>query len=416
MPDFNYIAREATGTQVTGTLTAGSEQEALSSLAARSLFPVKIDMAKESVSQQKQVGKRVGAKHLTPFYSQLADLLKSGVPLLRSLQLLEGQTSNAALKYVIGDVKDQVAEGTRLYDAMRRHPKAFSELAVSMVRAGEEGSFLEDVLKQIASFNQHQEELKGKVTGAMVYPAFLMSVGTAIVIVMMVKFVPEFAGIFGNMEKEGKLPWATTTLMGMSDWLTGSMISSDPNPPFLIQNWVLAIIVVAGSIYALIRYIQTDEGRTNFDRFRLRCPGVGPIVRSLSIARFTRILGTLLKNGVPILQSLRIAKDATGNRVLSETIGNAADNVSGGKSLAQPLGASGEFPKEVVEMISVGAEANNLENVLIDIADNQERKTNRQLELFVRLLEPLMLLVMAGLVVFVIAALLLPVLRMSQGF
>lgn len=402
MPDYNYIAREATGAQVTGTLTAGSEQEALSSLAARSLFPVKIDMAKESVSAQKQVGRRVASKHLTAFYSQLADLLKSGVPLLRSLQLLEGQTSNPALKAVIDDVKDQVADGTRLFEAMRKHPKVFTELAISMVRAGEEGSFLEDVLKQIASFNQHQEELRGKVIGAMIYPMFLLSVGTAIVIVMLVKFVPEFAPIFAQMESRGELPWATTTLMGMSEWLQ--------------RRWQLLLIVIGGVVFAGYQYLQSDDGKMNYDRLRLRSPGVGPIVRSLAIARFTRILGTLLKNGVPILNSLRIAKDATGNRVLSTTIGQAADNVSGGRSLAQPLGASGEFPKEVVEMISVGAEANNLEQVLIDIADNQERNTNRQLELFVRLLEPMLLLVMAGLVVFVIAALLLPVLRMSSGF
>ena len=401
MPDFNYIAREASGSQVTGTLTAGSEQEALTSLAARSLFPVRIDMAKESVSQQNQAGRRVAAKHLTPFYSQLADLLKSGVPLLRSLQLLEGQSSNPALKYVISDVKDQVAEGTRLYEAMRRHPKAFNELAISMIRAGEEGSFLEDVLKQIATFNQHQEELKGRVVGAMVYPAFLLVVGLAIVIVMLLKFVPEFEPMFASMKKDGELPWATTTLMGMSDWVR--------------QNWALALLIIGGVIFGIWQYLSTDDGRTNFDRLRLRSPGVGPIVRSLAIARFTRILGTLLKNGVPILNSLRIAKDATGNRILSEAIGTAADSVSGGKSLAQPLSASGEFPKQVVEMISVGAESNNLENVLIDIADNQERKTNNQLNLFVRLLEPMMLLVMAGLVVFVIAALLLPVLRMSSA-
>lgn len=402
MPDFNYIAREATGAQVAGTLTAGSEQEALSSLAARSLFPVKIDMAKESVSQQKQVGRRVASKHLTGFYSQLADLLKSGVPLLRSLQLLEGQASNPALKFVISDVKDQVADGTRLFEAMRKHPKVFSDLAISMVRAGEEGSFLEDVLKQIASFNRHQEELRGKVVGAMVYPMFLLTVGTAIVIVMLVKFVPEFAGIFGQMQERGQLPWATTTLMGISDWLQ--------------NRWALLLLGLGGITFGLYQYLQTEDGRTNFDRFRLRSPGIGPIVRSLAIARFSRILGTLLKNGVPILSSLRIAKDATGNRILSDTIGRAADNVSGGRALAEPLGASGEFPKEVVEMISVGAEANNLEQVLIDIADNQERNTNRQLELFVRLLEPLLLLIMAGLVVFVIAALLLPVLRMSSGF
>ena len=401
MPDYTYIARETTGSQVTGTLTAGSEQEALSSLAARSLFPVKIDMAKESVSQQKQSGRRVSSKHLTTFYSQLADLLKSGVPLLRSLTLLEGQTSNKALKFVINDIKDQVADGTRLYDAMKKHPKVFNDLAVSMVRAGEEGSFLEDVLKQIAAFNQHQDELKGRVIGAMVYPIFLMTVGTAIIIVMLVFFVPQFEGIFSQMKETGSLPGATTALLGMSNWLK--------------NEYKLLFLGIAGIVAGIYMYLKSDEGLLNYDKFRLKAPGLGPVVRSLAIARFTRILGTLLKNGVPILQSLRIAKDATGNRVLSETIGTAADNVSGGNALAEPLGASGQFPKEVVEMISVGAEANNLEQVLIDIADNQERKTNSQLDLFVRMLEPLLLLVMAGAVVFMISALLLPVLRMSSA-
>lgn len=402
MPDYQYTARETTGAQVTGTLTAGSEQEALSSLAARSLFPVKIAMAKESVSNQAQAGRRVRTKHLTGFYSQLADLLESGVPLLRSLQLLEGQTSNPALKFVIGDVKEQVADGTRLYDAMRTHPKVFNDLAISMVRAGEEGSFLEDVLNRIAKFQEHQDELRGRVIGAMVYPGFLMTAGTVIVIVLLVKFVPEFANMFSDMEARGQLPWATTTLMGISDWLQ--------------TKWGLILVGLGAIAFGGYYYLQTDEGKLNLDKFKLRAPGVGPIVRSLAIARFTRILGTLLDNGVPILQSLRIAKDATGNRVLSETIGKAADNVSGGNSLAQPLAASGEFPKEVVEMISVGAEANNLERVLINIADGQERSTNRSLDIFVRLLEPLLLLIMAGMVVFVIAALLLPVMKMSSGF
>ncbi|MCA9068215.1 MAG: type II secretion system F family protein, partial [Planctomycetaceae bacterium] len=158
---------------------------------------------------------------------------------------------------------------------------------------------------------------------------------------------------------------------------------------------------------------KTEEGRMRYDRVRLIAFGVGPIVRSLAIARFCRILGTLLRNGVPILQSLRIAKDATGNRVLSLAIANAAENVSSGKALAQPLRGSGEFPEEIVEMIAVGEEANNLEQVLIDIAENMERHTNRKLEMFVRLLEPLLLLFMAGIILFVVAGLMLPILQSS---
>jgi general secretion pathway protein F/type IV pilus assembly protein PilC len=278
----------------------------------------------------------------------------------------------------------------------------FGELAVSMVRAGEEGGFLEDVLKRISAFTEHQEELKARVVGAMVYPMFLLAMGSAIVFAMLTFFVPKFTPIFERMSERGSLPWATSALMNLSESLKG--------------YGLLFLVVVFGGGYLIGRYIQTEEGRMRFDALRLKAFGVGPIVRSLAIARFCRILGTLLKNGVPILQSLRIAKDATGNKVLSLAIGNAAENVSSGKALAEPLRGSGQFPEEVVEMIAVGEEANNLEQVLIDIADNMERHTNRRLEMFVRLLEPILLLVMAAIILFVVAGLMLPILQSSGVF
>ncbi|MEZ6130906.1 MAG: type II secretion system F family protein [Planctomycetaceae bacterium] len=401
MPDFDYIARELTGKQVTGTLTAGSEKDALAALQTQSLFPMKIGLSEAARRQVVTGSKRVPGKYLTVFYNQLADLLRSGVPLLRSLQLLEDQTSNAALRFVIQDVREQVAEGTRLNDAMRRHPKAFNSLTISMVRAGEEGGFLEDVLARVAAFNDHQEELKGKVTGAMVYPLFLMGVGSVIISVLLVWFVPEFAQIFGRMEEQGKLPWATTALMGFSRWL---------------QDWWYIILpAVVGAVgWVVYQISESKEAQARLDEYKLKTPGLGTIVQNLAVARFCRMLGTLLGNGVPILQSLRIAKDASGNIVLSEAIGNAADNVSGGKSLAVPLRASGQFSKEIVEMISIGDEANNLENVLISIADSLEKTTSRKIDVIVRMLEPVMLLIMATVVTFVIAALLLPILNMSS--
>ncbi|MCA9036995.1 MAG: type II secretion system F family protein [Planctomycetaceae bacterium] len=401
MPDFEYIARELSGKQVTGTLSASTEQDALTALAGRSLFPVRVSLSEGSKKQAATGSKRVGLRHLTVFYNQLADLLRSGVPLLRSLQLLEDQTSNPSLRYVIQDVREQVADGTRLNDAMRRHPKAFNYLTVSMVKAGEEGGFLEEVLARIAMFNDHQEELRGRVTGAMIYPVFLMTIGSAIVSVMMIWFVPQFAEIFKTMREKGTLPGATTALLSISD--------------FLQQWWILMAIVLIGSVAGLIVYSGTEEGSRNMDRWKLKLPGLGGILQSLAVARFCRMLGTLLKNGVPILQSLRIAKDASGNIVLAEAIGNAADNVSSGQSLAVPLRASGQFSRELVEMIAVGEESNNLENVLIGVADNMEKRTSRRIDMVVRMLEPILLLIMAAVVTFVIAALLLPVLNMSQN-
>ncbi|WP_166827076.1 type II secretion system F family protein [Thalassoroseus pseudoceratinae] len=398
MPDFQYTARELSGKQVSGVLSAGNEQEALGMLASMSLFPVNVQAKQQIVG----IGGRVGARQLATFFTQLADLLHSGVPLLRSLELLERQTTKPAFKRVLVDIREQVAEGTRLADAMKKHPKTFGDLAVSMVTAGEEGGFMEDVLKRIASFTEHQEELKSRVVGAMVYPLFLVVLGGGIVAAMLTFFVPKFAPIFERMSDRGGLPWATTALLNTSD---------------AVQSYgLLILLLIAGLIYGLKKWAETPDGRMKVDRFRLNAPGMGPIVRSLAVARFCRILGTLLHNGVPILQSLRIAKDAAGNKVLSHAIGDAAENISAGKSLAVPLRASGEFSTETVEMIAVGEEANNLEQVLIDIAETMERHTNRKLEMFVRLLEPLMLLFMAGLVLFVVAGLMLPILQSSGIF
>ncbi len=399
MPDFQYIARELSGQQVTGVISAGSQQEALATLSARQLFPIQVDLAESARKEQKVAHRRVSARALAVFYAQLADLLKSGVPLLRSLELLEKQAVHPTLQVVIREVKEEVADGSRLYDALRRHPRVFSELVVSMVRAGEEGGFLEDVLKRVAAFTDHQEDLKGRVVGAMIYPAFLAVFGTIIVAVLLVKFVPKFQPMFANMAERDSLPWATTALLAMSDAAQ--------------RYWMIVALVLVAAGWGVMQWVESERGRLAVDRFRLRMWGLGRIVRSLAIARFCRILGTLLKNGVPILQSLKIAKDATGNLVLSRAIEAASENISAGKSLARPLAASRIFPEEVVEMISVGEEANNLEEVLVDIADNLERRTNRELDMAVRMLEPLMLLIMAAIVLFVVIALLLPILQSS---
>jgi len=399
MPDFQYVARAATGGQVNGVLQASSEQEVLQMLASQSLFPVRIAATEAPGDRARGRGRRVPARHLSVFYTQLADLLRAGVPLLRSLELLEGKLAHAELRRVVRDVRERVQDGTRLAEALRHHPRVFSELAASMVRAGEEGAFLEDVLKRIANFTDHQENLKSRIVGAMIYPVFLLVMGTAIVAAMLAFFVPKFAPIFERMALRGQLPWATTTLMSLSDLVRGYGL------------YILAIL--AAVIIVVMRMFQDEEGRRRLDRFRLQAPGAGKIIRSLALSRFCRILGTLLRNGVPILQSLNIARDATGNVVLSEAIGNAAASVSTGKSLAQPLAASGQFPDELVEMISVGEEANNLDQVLIDVADNLETLTNRHLEMFVRMLEPVMLTVMAGIVLFVVVALLLPIMKSS---
>ncbi len=399
MPDFRYTACEMSGQQVTGVLTASSEQEVVRSLTAKSLYPVQIAPVAGTASRRRTTQRRVPARYLAVFYSQLADLLRAGVPLLRSLELLAKRTTHRPLKLAIEDVQGQVSDGVHLADAMRQNPYAFSELAVSMIRAGEEGGFLEDVLKRISVFAEQQQELRSRVVGASAYPLFLITMGTVIVTAMLVFFVPKFEPIFTRMSSRGELPWATTALMGISGFLQDYGL-------FLAVALVAALVIV-------VQYVRTESGRLRFDRLKLSVVGLGPIARNLAIARFCRILGTLLRNGVPILRGLRIAKDATGNRLLSRAVAAAAENVSAGRSLAEPLTASGQFPEEITEMIAVGEEANNLEDVLVDVADSLERQARRQIELFVRLLEPAMLLVIAGLILFVVVGLLLPIFQSS---
>jgi len=400
MPKFEYVACESSGQEVTGTLEAPSRGGALSSLANQQLFPIRVAPAESATQRSRWARRRVSSRHLTMFYRQLADLLRSGVPLLRSLNLLERQTSSATLKRVVQQVREEVADGARLAEALNRHPYVFSDLAVNMVRAGEEGSFLEDVLKRIAIFTEHQQDLKNRAYGAMIYPAFLMGAITLIVAGMLVFFVPKFQPLLDRLSEQGELPWPTIALLAFSEVTQ--------------KYWPLVVVAIILTGLALSKWMKGEAGRQHIDTMVIRAIGIGPVVRSLAIARFCRILGTLLGNGVPILRSLSIAKEATANTVLSRAIGAAAENISEGKSLAEPLAGSRQFPEEIVEMIAVGEEANNLEQVLIDIADGMERRTNQLLDIFVRMLEPILLTGMAGVVLFVVAALLWPIMQTAS--
>jgi general secretion pathway protein F/type IV pilus assembly protein PilC len=367
-------------------------------LDARGLFPIRIELA-EKPSQRFFGRRRVSPRQMATFYSQLADLLHVGVPLLRCLEVLERQSPNPRFTQILREVRAKVADGTSLADSMAPFPNAFTELAVSMIRAGQEGGFLEEVLKRIAMFTEHQEDLKAKVVGAMAYPIFLAVMGTAIMFVLVRFFVPQFKPIFEKLEQKGELPYLTQGLVSFSNTL--------------MFWWPILILGIAGVLFLYFRWKATPSGRLAMDTFKLKVPGAGKIYLSLALARFTRIQGTLLQNGIPLLQALRIAKDSTGNRVLSLAIEQAAENVTEGNSLASPLRACTFIPRDVIEMVAVGEESNNLEKVLLDIADALEKRTARQLELFVRLLEPLMLMVMAGLTLLIVAGLLLPVFKMS---
>lgn len=400
MPEFTYEALAGTGQRTNGTMTASSEREVVSMLDSKGLFPLKIEEARGAAVMRKG-GRRVSSRHIATFFSQLADLLRAGVPLLRCLEVLERQNASPALSEILREVQIKVADGTTLADAMAAYPRAFNELAVSMVRAGQEGGFLEDVLERIAHFTEHQEDLKAKVIGALAYPVFLAITAFIVLMVLVVVFIPMFEPIFERLSARGELPLLTQGLIGFSH---------------LIIDWWFVIIpaLILGG-FGYWRLTSSEAARFWLDSVRLRMPVAGNVYLNFALSRFTRILGTLLRNGIPILHSLKIAKDSTGNRVLSQAIAEAAEHVTAGNKLAVPLATCKYIPRDIVEMISVGEESNQLEKVLLDTADALDKRTSRQLELMIRLLEPIMLLVMAIVILIVVLGLLLPVFKMSRA-
>jgi general secretion pathway protein F/type IV pilus assembly protein PilC len=403
MPDFTFEALAKTGSKSNGTLTANSEREAAIILDGRGLFPLRIAMAKNQTGGAAGGFKFFGGvsgRQLATMYGQLADLLHSGVPLLRSLELLERQSTNVTLQSVIRDIRARVSDGTGLAQAMAFHPRVFNDLAVSMVRAGQEGGFLEDVLKRIATFVEHQEDMKAKVIGAMAYPCFLAFAGFAVLNILVIFFVPKFEKIFEKLKEKGELPTLTTYLMALSHFL---------------QSWkgLVSFILAIVAFFWFVSWTR-GSGRMWTDKMKIRLPLFGSIFMSLALSRFCRILGTMLHNGIPLLKALYIAKDSAGNMVLSLAIEKSAESVTAGQKLADPLRKSGYFPTDVVEMITIAEESNNLEKVLVDIAESLDKRTARNLELMVKLLEPIMLLVMAVLVLLVVMGLLLPVFKMGS--
>ncbi|MDG2468658.1 MAG: type II secretion system F family protein [Pirellulaceae bacterium] len=382
---------------ISGSLEANSEREAINILSGKSLFPVNVD---EQKVRQQAFGGRVNAQTMSTFYMQMSGLLKSGVPLLRALRILEEQATSQKFKEVLRDLHSRVEDGEAFGDSLARYPSIFNDIAVNMCRAGAEGGFLEDGLDRLGQFTEEQADLKARTLGALMYPIILVTIGTMIVTVLIVFFVPKFKPMFDQLANRGELPWMTTSLLNFSSALQ--------------SRWYLFAIVIAGVLLFTYFQMQTVSGKRMFDRVKLIMPLFGDIFRNLAVARFCRVLGTMLKNGVPILKSLEISSAAAGNRILSDSINDASENITAGASLAKPLGASGQFPRTVVEMIAVAEESNTLDTVLVDISEGLEKRTTRRLDLMVRMLEPLMLVLLGGIVLFVVIALLLPVMKMSS--
>jgi general secretion pathway protein F/type IV pilus assembly protein PilC len=391
---FQYIALNEAGQRINGALEAESEAAVLRVLEEKRLFPVSV-RGRGTVGG-KPARRRVKTRDLGIMYGQLADLIGSGVPLLRAMDSLIKSSVNQALRELLREIRAKVADGKSLTEALREFPEIFPILHTAMIQAGERAAFLEEVLRSLAGFLERFEELRSKVLGALIYPALLTALGIVVMLGALMFFVPKFEPLLANARK----PLPTEILFGAS---------------ILVRSYWYLLLLGAGGIGALVWLnLRSPAARRFMESWRLRVPVVGDAFRLLAITRFCRILGTMLANGVPLLQALKISKDATGSGILAERIVVATEAVRDGKRLSEPLGTGGFFPEQILAMIAVAEESNKLDKVLVQIADTVERRTNRTVDQAVRLIEPAILCLVAAAIGFLALGLLLPIFTMAS--
>ena len=396
MPNFNYTAMTEAGQKISGALEAESQSAVMRALEEKNLFPVNVWGKDGAATKDGRVKRKVRTRDLGTMYGQLADLIGSGVPLLRALDSLIRSTGSPSLKELLKEIRAAISEGKTLTDTVRQYPEVFPPLHIAMIQAGERAAFLEEVLRSLAGFLERFEELRSKVIGAMIYPAVLVALGMTVMILALIFFVPKFEPLLNTAKK----PLPTEILFA------ASIVAR--------KYWYLVILAMLGGAALIYTNLKSEKSRKVLEKWRLKIPVVGTALRLLAITRFCRILGTMLANGVPLLQALKIAKDATGSNILSERIAVATEAVRDGKRLSEPLAEGGFFPDQILAMITVAEESNKLDKVLVQIADTVERRTNRQVDQAVRLIEPAILVVVAACIGFLALGLLLPIFTMAS--
>jgi type IV pilus assembly protein PilC len=427
MPKYSYVAMDAHGKEVKGTLEVASQNEAIGRVKDMQLFPTKIvevDRAKDKGEKKggpptkggaKAKGKglnmnlnikipglggRVKSKVLTTFTRQLATLVDAGLPLLRGLRVLEKQERNPTLKNIIGELAVAIEGGSTFSEGLAQHPKVFNRLFVNMVKAGELGGVLEVVLNRLSEFMEKAQKIKGKVVAAMFYPIAVLIVATAILGILMVYVIPKFKDVFAGMLDNAALPAFTRFVLAVSDTVKDH---------FVYTMSGLAVFVV---IFML--FIRTKFGRHVFDKFKLKMPVIGPVVSKVSISRFTRTLGTLVSSGVPILQALTIVKETAGNVIISDAVSSIHESVKEGETITAPLEASGVFPPMVISMVDVGEQTGALPEMLLKIADNYDDEVDNAVAAMTSLLEPIMIVFLAVIVGSIVIAMFLPLIELMN--
>ncbi|MFG0258669.1 MAG: type II secretion system F family protein [Phycisphaerales bacterium JB043] len=423
MPVFQYEALDKTGKPQKGTIEATSSDDAIQRIKLQNLYPTTVreqkgkkggakSKAKKPDAKKKKKGGGitiggVNAKQLTVFTRQMSTLQDAGLPLLRSLQILESQQKPGKLKNVLMDVCDDVEAGQSLSDAMAKHPKVFDRLYTKMVNAGEIGGVLDVILQRLSEFMEKAQKLKSKIKGALIYPVVVISISLIILVGIMYFIIPKFEEIFTDMGVE--LPALTLGLINTSRWMAGNTPGQAMPGAFII---VIAPFVL-WFLYKIVR--KTPFGRAVIDWTFLKVPVFGSLIKKSTTARFTRTLGTLINAGVPILDAIKITAETSGNWVFERSLNKVHDSIREGESFAQPLRETKACDAMVVNMIDVGEETGDMDSMLMKVADTYEYEVDVAVEALVKLIEPMMVVVLGGMVGTIVIAMFLPMINMIEA-
>ena len=403
MPIYQYQGLDARSKKTSGLIDADSPKTAVQKLKKLSIFPTAIEESEERKEGTRfripGMGERVSHLEIAVMTRQLSTLTGAGLPLVQCLNALTEQIDNTRLKGVVAEVKEMVNEGSSFADALAQYPKIFGDFYVNMVRAGEQSGALEVVLERLADFTESQNQLRNQVVFAMLYPAVIMVIGLIVMVVMFTVVIPRISVLFTQTKQT--LPLITRVMLIVS---TG------------LRKFIWLIVpVIAAAVYGFQRWRRTPRGKDQWDQFVLKIPFFGDLVRKLAVSRFAKTLSTLLQSGIPLLKGLEIVEQVVNNTVIARAVAQAKENITEGASIAGPLKASGAFPPFVIQMIASGEQSGELEFLLDKAAVAFEREVETAVNGIVRLIEPVMILLMAGIVGLIIVSFLLPILQLTQG-
>jgi general secretion pathway protein F len=405
MPVYEYQALDAKGKSTTGIIDADGAQAARQKIRGMGQFPVNVKevTGSDGSRETKKIAfsglfQRVTPAQVSLWTRQLATLTGAGFPLVSALTTLVSQSKTQGFTKIVARVKDSIVEGNSFASALTLYPSVFSQIYINMVRAGETSGTLEIVLQRLADIMEKQQELKSRIQTAMAYPILMTVIGTLVLFFLMTFVVPNITTIFEDMNQA--LPAPTRFLIGASDLFK--------------QYWWVLVILLVGAVVALKAFRKTDRGLATTDRLLLRVPVAGSLLRRIAVARFARTLASLLENGVTMLPALEIVRNVTGNVVISRLIENASGEVEKGQGLGLSLAAGKVFPDLAVQMVQVGEQSGELETMLYKVADVYENEVQASIMSMMAMLEPVMILVMAVVVLFIVLSICLPIFEMNQ--